>query len=725
MGKRRSFGLLLIACLFVSAGYASLRGARPEGIVGGAGDIAGDVCRDVQYQPDNNRTVLTLDNVTRDGAPFPHRVYVYIYGSAAPGQYEYGQRLLLPRASVWVPKGRTNPEGFDFAAYLWRGGVALCASSSAGKVEILSESASLTRSLYRLRRELGGRIDDMYPDNADVMRALLLGDRSGLSDDTYEDFRRSGIAHLIALSGLHVSCIALLIHAAVSLLMLKRRACVVITVVLLLLYARMTGMSASILRAVIMYALACAARECGYPSDLLTRLGCAFIIQLAIQPLALYDAGFQLSYASILGLALLSGLLRGLAHIRRDASAGWVKRAVYYIKRACVDACSASLAVQLATLPLMASLFYAIPALALPVNLIAIPLGLTTVYAGAISLALHALSPGAARILAILPDTIWTGIRFIAGFTARLPAAVIRARAWPLLAGIVYFAFLALASPHSRMRLKARRLCALSLFVIWLIVTLLPRGASDGLRVTFLDAGYADAAVVDAKGSVYAIDCGREGGILADYLTATAADLRAVFVTHPDTDHAGGLREVLARYDDARVYLPECWPHMDVGEALSDALAGAKVTYLKRGDEIPLAEGIIARVLWPEAGFQPKNDNDGSLVMYVSYEDASALFMGDLTNAHDDNIRADCDLLKVSHHGSKYASSADMLYTASPELAVISVAGNAHGHPTMEVLERLEAVGARVMRTDVYGAITVDMEPNGEMAVKTVLKAGE
>ena len=710
MRKRNgAFLCALIAVLFLFFGYAGARLAPPQNRAEavGKGVLEGSVCQPPISQAENTRVVITLEDACLDGEPLPGRVRLYVYGVRDDGAFEYGQRLRVEKANVTVPKGVTNPFGFDFSAYLWRNGVALCASGSLENVETVGERASLTRSLYRLRRSLGQTVDRLYGEHAGIVRAILLGDRSQMDEETYDDFRASGIAHLIALSGLHVSVIAFLLGEILRALLIPRRLVSVLTAAALFLYARMTGMSASVVRAVLMYVYACAARECGYPRDMLTRIGFAFLIQLAFNPLILMDTGFQLSYLSVLGLVCIAPLFRAAKRSRVR------------------EALASSAAAQIATFPLLASVFYEVPLFALPVNLLAVPMGLFAVFCGALSLLFSTVWIGFGKALALPARAIWSVITAVAHGTAKLPFAVVSMRAWPLWAGIAYFAAVGLLSPYFGIRERARRYGLWILPVLCAVVLLLPKNASDGLRVTFLDVNYGDSAVIDARGDVYAVDCGKMNGVLADYLTASGARLKGVFLSHPDSDHTGGLGEVLNRFPYATVYVPECWDRMNVSAETDALLRDARVKTLCAGDAVSLNRETNIEILWPQEDFTPREDNDGSLVLRLSYGETTVLFMADLTDKYDAQAAADCDVIKVAHHGSKYATTAELLETATPEYAVISVAPNSYGHPTPEVLGRLSEAGTKVYRTDTCGAVIMDLGLAGEVGVRTILTPEE
>ncbi len=715
--------LLFLCVLFLFSFYMAFRDQRPVLSVNKKGDVTGVVSNNPIYQPDKNRTTLYLDEVTIDGKAFPYKAYVYMYGNNAENVFEYGQTLHLPEAGLWLPDGQTNPDGFDFASYLWRKGMAVCASSSVSKAEIGSESASLKRSLYRFKAYLSERFDDIFPKNAGVMRALLLGDRTYLDDETYESFQDAGVAHLVALSGLHVSCVAVFFESLLLLFLMPAKPRGAITVILVFLYTVMTGASASLMRAAMMYAFFVAARFTGNPSDLLTRLSGAFLIQLIINPLTIHDTGMQLSYLSVLSLALMYKPVRAIfPYVQSKREDGDSIPVILYNRFA--DAFSGSAAIQLGTLPSMSALFHSVPVLSVPVNLLVVPLGLITVYLGASAIILSFAFMPMALMFGRVTDAVWTAILYLTNRVSDLSFAMMNVRAWKSGIVVLYFALMALASPYIMEKRRVSGALTALLFCLAVAAILWPAPVHKGLDIVFLDAGYADSCVVLAERDAYVFDCGKENEITADYLTGSGANVKGIFISHPDIDHAGGIGEILKRYPKAEIYVSECWEKMDVGEVVAEALEGRNLYYLSTGDAVTLSEEITAHVVWPDAGFMPKEDNDGSLVLNIVYGNASALLTGDVTERVDKQIQADADILKVAHHGSKKATSETFLDAVTPEIAVISVSSNGHGHPTEEVLKRLSDRNCAVYRTDQSGAITISMLEDGTYRVKTHLSPG-
>ena len=226
-----------------------------------------------------------------------------------------GQRVTFT-GHLWAPDGATNPGQFDFAAYLWRNGVAAYATAELEDAVISGEARGLEAWLYGLRTAIGERIDALFPRSADMVRALVLGDRGDMAEDLRESFDRAGVTHVLSISGLHITMLAMAIMALLALI-LPRRWAFWLTLVLVTFYGLLVGMVPSVVRSILMYAALGAGQATGRPTDSFTRLALAFLALLVWNPLYLDDAGFVLSFSACAGMLCLTSPLTPLLRIDR------------------------------------------------------------------------------------------------------------------------------------------------------------------------------------------------------------------------------------------------------------------------------------------------------------------------------------------------------------------------------------------------------------------------
>lgn len=703
---------MTMVCLF--SFLYGIRNERPADLPNGSFAITATICEQPIDQAEKHRIVLTLDDVKNDEFSLDTKVRLYLY--SPQNSYRMGDRLTIENIKLSVADGVTNPDGFDFNQYLHMRGVDLCGSAQEKYITINSYEKSIKRLMLNLRTHLCEISDKVFGEQSDVMRSMLLGDRTILSDETYENFATVGIAHLIAISGLHVSAIAMFLEWILKKLRCRRIVRVSTVTAILILYTVMTGSGVSTVRALIMYVISSAILLCGYQADLLNILSLSLLIQLGCNPLLIGDNSFLLSYSSVFAISFTADLI---GKATKETERSFIRRAL----RTIFEAGVISVFVEIVTYPLLCRLFYRVPILSAPINMLCVPLAMLALYAGIILLPVGCILPKAAAVLAYPVKLIWSLIKAASAWVASLPFAQLNTGSWAILAILAYGILAAFSSPYFTDN-KHRRVIGITAMVCAIFATVLwPRKPVDHMRITFLDVGYGDGAVVESNGYVYTVDTGRDNDIVSDFLTAHRASLQGIFLTHPDSDHAGGLSELLRRYPNADVYVPDCWDEMDVTDEIKEKLFERDIHYLCAGDALFLNGDIAVNVLWPPEDFVPDEDNNGCLVVSMEYSGNSVLFMGDLTDEYDARIKSDCDVLKVAHHGSKYATTEVFLEEATPEFAVISVSNNSFGHPTTEVLERLAAVGAEVYRTDTGGSVFAEFLNDGSIVTYTYLNS--
>lgn len=257
---------------------------------------------------------------------------------------------------------------------------------------------------------------------------------------------------------------------------------------------------------------------------------------------------------------------------------------------------------------------------------------------------------------------------------------------------------------------------SLVLALIWLAIFNLP---DQKLHLVFCDVGQGDAVLIYQGQNQVLLDGGPDSSVLtclANHLPFYDRQIELMVATHPDADHLTGLIDVLERYNVSQLVINSTGKDSAVFRKFKEAVAeeGLKVYFPKKGEKIKLGSLSLA-VLWPQSqgdvlGITTLEGavNELSLVFKLSFGDFDALLPGDITSQIEDRLDLEeVKLLKVAHHGSKYSTSPEFLEKTSPQLAIISVGKNSFGHPTKEVLERLESLGVKILRTDLKGEIEV------------------
>ncbi|BDG08085.1 DNA internalization-related competence protein ComEC/Rec2 [Anaeromyxobacter paludicola] len=627
----------------------------------------------------------------------------------APGD----QVALFARLRPFPPP--LNPGGRDDAARAWARGVSLLALAWEPPVRFAPPSPLAAVDAARLRFGAAAAAR-LPPREAALVRAIGAGDRSAVDPATNEAFARSGLAHLLSVSGLHLAVVVSGLYALLRRLLARwdalaarldpRRLAAALALPGAALYAAATGGDVPVVRSAVAAGAALVAVVLDREPDALNTLSLAGLAVLASDPGALRDVSFQLSFASVAGLALLSGPLRRALPF--SPPPGWRGRAA----EALVAGTCASVAATLATAPLVAFHFRRLSLLAPAANLAGIPLGSAlTVTAALAALASACAAPLAAPFL-WLSRPLATALLAVDDAFARPDWAVVGI-ASPGRLGLALCAAGGLGA--LALRGRARAACA-ALFVAALLapgpLRALAARQRGGLEVIFLSVGQGDGAALRLPdGAVVLVDAGGEARgrydpgareVLPFLRDAGARRVTAAFLSHPHPDHLFGLAGVAGGMPVERLF-SNGRPGDDAAAPYLARLPAA--TVLRRGDAWERA-GVRFEVLGPPPDAGAWTENDASLVLRVRYGATAFLFPGDVEQegeaalaASGQDLRA--EVVKVPHHGSRTAVSPALAAAVRPGWAVASVGlSNRFGFPHPEAVSTWTGAGARFLRTD-------------------------
>jgi competence protein ComEC len=584
----------------------------------------------------------------------------------------------------------------------------------------------------RARAEQGlGR--GMPAREAELARGFVLGEDEAIDATTKEDFRRSGLSHLLAVSGENVTLLALLAMPLLGALGIPLRERLVWVLGLIALYVPLAGSGPSIQRAAVMGAAGIVATLAGRRASRLYALALALGVTLAVDPGVAADIGWQLSFAAVLGILLLAAPLRR-AIVTRIGAGAW--------RRALAEGVAVTVAATLATAPLIAFHFETLSTTTLVANVLAMPAVAPAMWLGMVSAAaaqvpglpVEALNSVEALLLAYIAQVAaWCASPNWAEIHVRLGGPGLIASYFGLGATVL----LAIARGRRRRVAAARRRSgrggadrgrrlswrgpALAFAAPMVVFAAVNFSSGDGLagpgprgelRVEVLDVGQGDAILLQpARAPAVLVDGGPPGDGLAGKLEAAGVErLGAAFITHDQSDHAAGIEELLGEFPIARLV----YGRLARAPLAAAQAAGAVPIRVAAGGEVR-SGGLRLEILWPppalldEAG--PGVDpNELALVILARWRDFTMLLTAD---AEAEAVPLDpgpLDVLKVAHHGSDDAGLGALLDRTRPRLAVISVgADNSYGHPTAGTLATLGAHGVRTLRTDRDGELTIDV----------------
>jgi len=671
-----------------------------------------------EIQETAERTVLVLQQCELPMGENLERVQVYldagrqVAGESAGEQVSrqpalrLGNRVRVTGQLVVFSQAR-NPGEFDFRNYyraqninyrLWGKSCVLLDGNYYRYRDCLYRFSKWgVRVLHRVVRD---------ESEVGIYQAAILGDRSELDEGLRTLYQRNGIAHLLAISGLHLSLVGMTVYQLFRRCGAGFAGAGILGGIMVLSYVIMTGASSSIVRAAIMMFAAFLAAYLGRTYDLLSALGLAGLWLLWENPYLLCQAGFQLSFGAILGIGMLAPSLE------QQLSGNPFGRMV-----------TGSFSVQLLTMPIILYHYFQIPVYGVFLNLIVIPLMGYVLVAGIAGMILGSLQTVWGTFVIGTGHYILLVYQYLCMGCELLPFSNLvlgRPKLWQIVGYYVVLWVICFV-----IQIKFKKLFLLLLLLTGLILFPLP---VHGLQVTFLDVGQGDGICLRTRQQVILVDGGSSDvknlGTyrLAPFLKSQGiVTVDYVFVTHGDADHISGLVSLLEAGGDLHIrhlVLPVLGQGDEAYMGLIELVKqqGGTVSWMKAGDYV-LKGKLSVTCLYPAPQDAAPDRNSQSLVLKVDYRDFHMLLTGDMGEEQEKAVLRrletcaklpEIQVLKLAHHGSRYSNSAAWLEQISPAWAVVSYGeGNSYGHPHEAVMERLAEQHIELLETAKNGAVQI------------------
>ena len=660
---------------------------------------------------------------------------VYVY--SLPG------RECRFQGEISLPAGRRNPGCFDYAQYLKGKGINVICGVSRFRFEADAVKRPVLNWLSSMKGKFYASAADVMPEEElAVLAGLLFGDKNFMDEDVYAEFQSNGIAHVLAVSGLHVG----LVYELIIKLLGGRRnwKTTMLMILSLLAYAALADFSVSVMRAAVMIIIRLLAMHLERRYDLVSAASLAAVIFMSVNPYQLFDSGFQLSFAA----AYTMGVCMPWVTVKVQTIADkyrkeWIEKLG--------NAVLSALLIQLGMLPLTLFHFCIFSPIALILNPFAIFLAGLILGAGLAFFGVFVLLgeglifAGAAgppqwlcRALALLSSA---GARTGGSFAAPAP---------PLSAVIVYYLLFFFFFSETRYVLCRRKMNSLTLsialglaaagcifpYAVDLTDSVIP-WKYNRMPVVFLDVGQGDSIHISIDGKNILVDGGGKYGkdiartTLRPYLLKNGVSkVDLAVVTHSDGDHSLGIRQLSEQMEIDCIAFPACYRGDD--ERLGPYVTANRI-FPGFGDEIRISDDAVLRVLAPPDGAASGDENDNCLVMMLCYKDLKVLLTADTGIAGERELMSNaalfpeaalgCDILKVAHHGSENSSGDAFIGACSPDFAVISCgAFNTYGHPHKRVVDLLSESDIIYGRTDECGAIVLRSFSDTEMILENAAK---
>lgn len=622
-----------------------------------------------------------------------------------------------------------------------------------GTIEIInSDYSGIRQGLYELRMEIIERLEKLCSDNKGIFSiinnkngiigAIILGDKTDLDSDIKELYSVSGIAHILAISGLHISFIGMAIYR-----LLRRRfrflfsAAVSIPVVLS--FGIMSGFGISTIRAIIMFILKIIGEVLGRKYDAITAISLAGLVLLVQNPFVVCNSGFQMSFGAIIAIVLILPIVEEILNTDNKI----------------IKVLSANFTISLVMNPILAWNYYELPTFSFLLNIVVVPLMGVVIVSSIVGIFCSCIMFGFGKAVIFPGCGILELYTFLCNIINKSSVASIVVGQPKVTIIIVYYAILLVvlfglknirtkytrtekerniikketglvlekkAKKERRIKgqnVKLRLACIVGFLLLNCLIYYIP---NPGFYITFINVGQGDGILIHGdNGTKVMVDGGSTSekqvakNCIVPYLKAE--DIGTIdysIITHTDKDHISGILEILENNNSNRIRIKNLvMPDINMkDDTYNELIEKAKlkkinVLYIKKGDTLSLGKTKI-KCIYPETTTTASDKNDYCTVLSVKNKTSKILLTGDISKEIEEKIKDDIEenytVLKVAHHGSNYSSSEKFLKKVNPKYSIISVGkNNSYGHPGNETMERLRKQGGVIYRTDEKGGITI------------------
>jgi competence protein ComEC len=621
--------------------------------------------------------------------------------------------------------GKRNPGEFDFKEYYLRRNIYVRLYTTSEQVELKEkgQSVSLTGFYSQVRAAVKRSLVLAIGPESGLITALILGDKSQVDPEVKQSFVRTGVIHVLAVSGLHVGFILILLISLARLFRIPWGWDRLFLILGLCFYVGLTGGKPSVVRASIMAGLYLLAPVVNRPVNIWNIIALAALAILVVDPLALQDLGFQLSFMAVISIIVLYEQFQRILpeHLRVNRIENKGIQSIWALFLV-------SLSAQIGTLPFIAYYFHRVSLVAFLANLMIVPLVGVLLATGFLIVLLGWL-PVLGMILGQAAWFLTRVIQSLANAFSVVKFAMIPVKAWEPVTVLTYYVLLAGFFLFLQSQYRSKGIILLLLVANVLVWR--PAVSKPGWNILFLDVGEGDAAVITfPEGKAMLIDSGQRTRY-RDYGAKTVVPLLEylgihhlnwLVATHPHNDHIGGLLSVVETFPVDTVWEIKTSFNSLTFQQLNERLRenGTVIQYPTAGTAKWLGPHELVEFFNPIADLPSSNENlnNRSLVFKLLAGKVPILFPGDLEQegeavllAYNDLLKA--DLLKVAHHGAATSTTIPFLNLTRPELAIVSVGdGNKFGHPAPFILRRLEKAGVKIHRTDQQGALWIWTDGN-------------
>jgi len=656
---------------------------------------------------------------------------------------KYGD-LIKIKGDYRSPSVARNYKGVDYREYLKTKKIYGSIKVDSNNVKVLEENKLniiLTTS-NKIRNYIIDISNKLLPQKtSNLLVGILIGEKSGISEDLIQNFKTSNLSHMLSVSGAHTSYIILGITFILTKSKISKKWIYGLTIFGLILFMFITNFTSSVVRACFMAIIVLGANLLYRKSDIWTSISISLLVILIINPFAINEIGLQLSYLGTIGIILFNTNVENLLNKIR-------------INSKLSKLLSVTISAQIMIMPIMmyrfntiSFTFYISNILASPFLGISIILGFITVFISLISLSL-------AKLFAIPLDLSLDLLIFISEFSSKIPLSSILIKTPYLITIILIYCFVftinyiySIYNSKENLRLFQKQILRKTnkknlkkflsiitiLVIIFNVISLVYSIIPKDLKIHFIDVGQGDSCLIITPNNKKILIDGGEGEpevLLSYLLDRRIKTIDYIMISHFDSDHCNGLIEVIENLKVKNILISKQAYFCDEYKNIANIINAKKirVIFLKQGDVLSIDKNVKMDIFYPVEELEYEDLNNNSIVAKLTYNSFSILFTGDIEKSEENlaykykNGELKSNVLKVAHHGSKTSSSNEFLEAVKPKIALIGVGeNNTFGHPNDSVIKRLQEIGYKILRTDKMGEIEIRVNKKGKILIKRKL----
>lgn len=617
------------------------------------------------------------------------------------------------RANYSEPEDSRNYNGFSYKNYLKQNNI-YGIIEPIEKIQILEKNkvniiSNFTNNIKTTVMEEAN--NNLSKDASAIFNGILLGEKSKISDEINTYFKDGNMAHILAVSGAHVSYIIITVN--IILRKSTKNFYIIVTTIVLIFFMILTGLTPSVIRACIMSIIALIAKIVHKKSDIYTNLSLSAIIILLSNPYTIFNIGFQLTYLGTLGIVLLS------KKITFFTEGIFIKNEHKYckFKKTIINLISISISVQILIAPIILINFNTVSCNFLISGVVSTPVFSAIMVIGIFCLIVFPCRKIFFPILEFLINFLIGISKFISNIPFLKSILPTPNLVWIISYYIILIAILFFKSEimfrilkNSKLISKVLKDIVAILLVICIITQLFQNFKSKDLKIYFIDVGQGDSTlIVTPKNKKILIDGGGSSNenydigknIVVPYLLDRGIiSIDYMMISHFDNDHCGGLKYVIKTIKVKNILISKQAKNSDEYTEIIQLAKNKKINIIevKQGDTIIIEKDVQLKILYPTSQLEFEDLNNNSIVAKLVYTNFSMLFTGDIgIEAENKLIKKysssilKSTVLKVGHHGSKTSSGEDFIKIVNPQIALIGVGkDNTFGHPSKEIIQRLK-----------------------------------